>query len=679
MLNLTYPGIYTKEEQGVPTLVGAPTSVALFVGPTLSGIDNRRTRIFNFGDFQRSFGGLTQTSNLSYSVLHFFANGGGQAYVLRVPANNAVPAATQLKRNAAGNNAAITLTALSSGAASSLLFFEIDQFGIGADPFGANPDPKRFNLTIIDPVTGKIEKFKNLTTSSSGARFASKVVNDDATGSQFVKLDVTGIDKEAPQATGSIYKLKALPTANFGSDITLDLTVAVRNAAGADDAGSKVSLAGITIFAKNDPAPRTALELAAKLQSALNAAIQNDDPSRQAMAGVAIAVDPFESGTLMRLTATAPGSTPLPAKRLNDSIVTIADPGAGTGFPTTFFDPPAAQVSNPSRYQLGAPYTGGGTQVMSVTAGVDGDPNGQPSDTAFLNAVMSLQQPDPFFNVLCLPDVVRPKPDDPNTLQHGNAMTIYSAAAQICEDKHAFLLVDPPPNVTDVVSAEAWKSSGFTFASTHAGAYFPNILVDDPLIAGSIRAHPPSGAIAGVIARTDGQYGVWEAPAGTEAVLSTVYGPAADLSDDEQGVLNPIGLNVIRRFPIFGTVSFGSRTVDGADALGSDWKYVPVRRTGSYILRSLSEGLRWAVHKPNGESLWAQLRLSATSFMHGLFRQGAFKGTSARQAYFVLCDASTTTQEDIDQGVVNLVIGFAPLKPAEFVVITLRQIVQPAV
>jgi phage tail sheath protein FI len=165
-------------------------------------------------------------------------------------------------------------------------------------------------------------------------------------------------------------------------------------------------------------------------------------------------------------------------------------------------------------------------------------------------------------------------------------------------------------------------------------------------------------------------------PAG--ASLNGVYGPAVLLSDDDHGLLNPVGVNCIRRFPVYGTVAFGSRTTDGADAMASDWKYIPVRRTSNYILRTMAESLRWAVHKPNGEELWSQLRVSVASFMQGLFRQGAFKGVSARDAYFVKCDASTTTQDDINAGVVNIVIGFAPLKPAEFVIVSLRQIVQPA-
>ena len=678
MLQLTYPGIYTKEEpSGVRSVAGAPTSVALFVGPTRTGIDLRRTRILNFGDFERNFGTLSQTSSLSYSVLHFFANGGGEAYVMRVPGKNAVPASMQLKR-AGGSNPSLSVKALSSGAASGQLFIEIDPFGIGADPFGASPDQKKFSLTIIDPVTGRVEKFRNLTTSSSGGRFAPKVVNDAATGSKLVEVTVDGINSNAPQPTGTIYRLKALPSAAaFSSDVLVNLEVAVRNAAGADDPGSKVTLTKLVVFRKDDPTPGTVLELATKLQSVLNAAIQADDGARASMEGVGIIVEPFEGGKLLRLTATPPAGT-LPTKRLNEAVVTIDDPATGTGFPATFINSTAPKPpANPSRYRLGSAFASG-TQVLAYKAGADGDPNGQPDDNEFLDAISSLEQPDPFFNILCLPDVVRPTPDDPMALQHSNAGAIYAEAARICAEKHAFLLIDPPPNVTDVLSAEAWKSLKIPFSSTHSAAYFPNVLVDDPLEPGSIRSHPPSGAMAGVIARTDAQYGVWQAPAGTEAVLASVYGPEVELSYEEQGILNPIALNVIRRFPIFGTVSFGSRTVDGANAIASDWKYIPVRRTASYILRSLSEGLRWAVHKPNGESLWAQLRLAATSFMHGMFRQGAFKGVSARQAYFVMCDASTTTQDDIDQGVVNIVIGFAPLKPAEFVVITLRQIVQPA-
>jgi phage tail sheath protein FI len=145
------------------------------------------------------------------------------------------------------------------------------------------------------------------------------------------------------------------------------------------------------------------------------------------------------------------------------------------------------------------------------------------------------------------------------------------------------------------------------------------------------------------------------------------------LTDDENGDLNPLGINALRSFPLIGTVLWGARTLRGADALTDQWKYIPVRRTALFIEETLFRGLKWVVFEPNDEPLWAQIRLNVGAFMNGLFRQGAFQGTTPAQAYFVKCDGETTTQDDIDRGVVNIVVGFAPLKPAEFVVLKIQQ------
>jgi hypothetical protein len=594
---------------------------------------------------------------------------------MRVPAENSEAASTAFKQDETAGAKSLTVTALSSGAASNELFIEFD--GFGTDPAS---DKKRFNLTVVDRLTGRVERFTNLATASTSARFAPAVVNDPATGSKLVKVDVAGIDKEAPQPNGTIYKVGTPPASGtFADDVKLDLSVAVLKADGSADTG--LSKLPVTVFASGSAKPTSSLEVVNRMIAAVNAAIRADDPANTLMEGVGIEGASFVEGTdtFIRLRTAGPTSGAL-TRRLADATVTIENPSAGaatTKFLSVYGLTKASE--NPSRYQLGGKY--GGTSQLSgaPTAGDDGDASGQPESNAFKQAVMDLAVPDPFFNILCLPDLVRASATDPTALLHTNAMSVYAEAALVCKSKHAFLLIDPLPNITSVGAAEGWKSTGFTFQSNHSAAYFPNIRVDDPLVPGTIRSHAPSGALAGVYARTDGQFGVWKAPAGTDAVLTGVYGPALTLSDDEQGVLNPMGLNCIRQFPIYGTVSFGSRTVDGSNALASEWKYIPVRRTASYILRSLSDALRWAVHSPNGEALWSQLRLNVTAFMHGLFRQGAFKGVSAREAYFVQCDASTTTQEDINQGVVNIVIGFAPLKPAEFVVISLRQIVQPTV
>jgi hypothetical protein len=174
-------------------------------------------------------------------------------------------------------------------------------------------------------------------------------------------------------------------------------------------------------------------------------------------------------------------------------------------------------------------------------------------------------------------------------------------------------------------------------------------------------------------ARTDAQRGVWKAPAGQEAALTGVQQLTVPLTDMENGQLNPMGLNCLRSFPLIGRVIWGARTLRGADQLESQWKNVPVRRTALFIEESLYEGTKWVVFEPNDDSLWAQIRLSVGSFMQSLFRQGAFQGTSPLTAYFVKCDSESTTQNDIDQGIVNIVVGFAPLKPAEFVIIQIQQ------
>ena len=131
---------------------------------------------------------------------------------------------------------------------------------------------------------------------------------------------------------------------------------------------------------------------------------------------------------------------------------------------------------------------------------------------------------------------------------------------------------------------------------------------------------------------------------------------------------------MIRSFPVYGIVSWGARTLEGADVLASEWKYVPVRRTALYLEESLFRGLKWVVFEPNDEPLWAQIRLNVGAFMQNLFRQSAFQGRTAREAYFVKCDSETTTQADIDLGIVNILVGFAPLKPAEFVVLRIQQL-----
>ena len=180
---------------------------------------------------------------------------------------------------------------------------------------------------------------------------------------------------------------------------------------------------------------------------------------------------------------------------------------------------------------------------------------------------------------------------------------------------------------------------------------------------------PPSGFVAGLYAKTDGRVGVWKAPAGTGTALGGGVGLAVQFTDVQQGNLNPINVNVIRQFAASGIVLWGARTIT-ADP---EWTYIPVRRMAIFLRVSIYRGIQWAVFEPNDEDLWASLRLNINSFMMNLFRQGAFQGATPSQAFFVKCDNETTTQDDINLGIVNVLVGFAPLKPAEFVVVKISQ------
>lgn len=302
-----------------------------------------------------------------------------------------------------------------------------------------------------------------------------------------------------------------------------------------------------------------------------------------------------------------------------------------------------------------------------TSPGQDGAP---PGSTAYLSAVgekrgiRALDDVD-LLNLLVLPPVTPAGqlPDD-----------VWAPAMEYARERRAFLLVDPPPgSATSDVVAWVGGPAGLTGpAASHAAIYMPRIQQADPLHGGAIGAFASSGSVAGLYARTDATRGVWKAPAGTEATLVGTVGPSTILTDDENGSLNTEGVNAIRLFPGVGTVVWGSRTVRGADRFGDEYKYVPVRRLCLFIEESVARGVRWAVFEPNDEPLWRQLRLSVETFLHELFRQGAFQGRSARDAFFVTCDAETTSQADIAAGVVNVLVGVAPLKPAEFVVIRVR-------
>jgi phage tail sheath protein FI len=307
----------------------------------------------------------------------------------------------------------------------------------------------------------------------------------------------------------------------------------------------------------------------------------------------------------------------------------------------------------------------GNGSASNGTALVNDDFNGSGLENA-KRGIYALRKAD-LFNLLCIP---------PYDADNNAGSAVIAEATSYCKRRRAMMIVDPPSgwnDKDDPQNANTGLDNYITNKISYAAIYFPRLRQPNPLRDNQVEDFAPCGAVAGVMARTDAERGVWKAPAGTAANLVGVPQLSVPLTDAENGELNPLGINCLRNLTPFGRVVWGSRTLEGDDRLASEWKYVPVRRTALFIEESLYRGLHWVVFEPNDEPLWAQIRLNVGAFMHNLFRQGAFQGQTPKDAYFVKCDKETTTQNDINLGVVNIIVGCAPLTPAEFVVIKLQQ------
>ena len=278
--------------------------------------------------------------------------------------------------------------------------------------------------------------------------------------------------------------------------------------------------------------------------------------------------------------------------------------------------------------------------------------------------IYALKKAD-IFNLLCIPPYNGPDVHPDVVLSKANAL---------CIESHAMLILDSPSGWTTMEAAKTGFPKDLIPPNANAALFFPRIKKSNPLRDNQIEEFVPCGIIAGLFARTDAARGIWKAPAGLEAGLRGVSDLSVHLTDAENGELNNLGINCLRTLPGAGHVNWGARTMRGDNRLADQWKYIAVRRITLFIEQSFYRGSQWAVFEPNDEPLWAQLRLNMGSFLHGLFVQGAFQGGSPDEAYFVHCDRNTTTQADIDRGIVNIHIGIAPLRPAEFIVIYIQQI-----
>jgi phage tail sheath protein FI len=642
---VSYPGVYIEEiPSGVRTIVGVATSIGAFVDFFAQGPMNDATRVLSFADFERTFGGLDARSEGSYAIQQFFLNGGSEAYVVRTTsgtgANAAASAAIALQDAAAGGTTVLTATARSAGAWGNNVRLEVD--------FATNDASKQFNLVVtqLGLVQGqtkvvKTETFRNLVLDPTQPNDATKIVN---ASSQLITLEAAaGSAGKRPAMTGTLTKGKPDYKAPAAAD-TADVALS---------GGAK--LGTITL-----PAVATSL---ADLASTLQTLIRGVDPSLAnatvSVLGSASSVTwlvarPGTNNPADYLALTGPIATKLTFDANKQNVQQYALGGAAAQGQALPGNPAAQQPGGDGKWDPVGDATG-------VTSGVIGTP----AQKTGLYALLDVD----LFNILCLPVTIN--------LPDANAQAVSAAAEKLCVERRAMYVVDAPQQAGDRDTLDGvmnWLDASASLRSRNAALYFPRLDVADPLNDFRPRPSAPSGTIAGLYARTDGLRGVWKAPAGTEASLAGAQRLEYKLTDGENGVLNPLAINCLRVFPVYGPVCWGARTLAGADQMADDYKYVPVRRLALFIEESLYRGTQWVVFEPNDEPLWAQIRLNVGAFMHNLFRQGAFQGQTPQEAYFVKCDKDTTTQNDVNLGIVNVVVGFAPLKPAEFVIIQIQQI-----
>lgn len=631
MVQVTYPGVYIVEKpSGVRTITGVATSVAAFVGYTRRGEPNKAATITSFADFERSFGGLALDSPLSYAVWQFFANGGTQAVIVRVAVGH-VTASWAFSDAAVP---ALDISASSPGSWGNDLQITIQT----AAPDVRNPDSE-FNVIVrqlqADGVSfATIETHRNLSMDPLSPRFVESVVNHGSTAIRARRRAGLVFADEGYAVSGTAPAFPFSPT---------DFVIAGAVNEGVSGSRSfSLTLGGAPFADIAELVTETTNAIAAV--PGLAALIAADETAADGSAG---------AGHL-RIRSLTTGQS---------SGVVIAG-GAFGGLASGLH----MGLANSGREFSGAvehrPVAI--ANLAPATAGIDGtrgtavDLIGSQSLKTGIYALLDVD----LFNLLLIPEVF-------DMTTPGPEVALIAAAIALCEERRAFYIIDAPANRT-LSDISTWATSATT--SRNAATYFPAVRIADPLDGLRPRVMAPSGTLAGIYARTDAQRGVWKAPAGTEATLNGVIDLATPVNDRENGQLNPQGVNVLRNFPAYGRVAWGARTRRGADAQADEYKYIPIRRLALFIEESLYRGTQWVVFEPNDEPLWAQIRLNLGAFMNGLFRQGAFQGITPSDAYFVKCDKETTTHADRNLGIVNILVGFAPLKPAEFVVIAIQQI-----
>jgi hypothetical protein len=644
-----HPGVYLEEVGGGARPVDAvATSIAAFVGEAVRGPVGEPTLVHSLDEYESWFGPLASAADaMGLAAGAFYRNGGKDAYFVRVadPASESTrPASIDLDGEAASKP--LTVLAASAGAWGNDLFVRIKK--------AAATDPS-FTLEVghmvrrgATDVFVADEIFTGLAMNDRDASYAPMLVNSSSRRIRLRVNDVAAVLQPGTLTSGAVKKDNDF----FSKAITTDKSLNI-NLNGLGVRSISISVAALQLKGTSN------LQDGQAIAAAIQAAVQ----------AIAPAQDPYKSFTATYTVADA-GSFVLTVPKSSAASVTVYDSGPGATSLASLLelDPGSAKASPGSAKIVPKVFPTGNVEAAPLSNGAAGSP-GQGDYRAAFARLEKIRD----VSIVVLPGQAQAADGT------GNA-AVAEALAHCNKVGNRMLIVDPPSGA-ELTSAAAIDALQLP-TSTYAALYYPWIKIPNPFYNPDSGATAPrtvtiapSAFAAAMWARTDGRRGVWKAPAGVEAQLVGVAGLEFEVGDGEQDQLNPLGVNCVRKLPSFGAVIWGARTL--ASRADPPWRYVPVRRTAIMIEQSIYNGIQWAVFEPNDHRLWSSLRVNVGAFMDSLFRAGAFQGEKTSDAYFVRCGlGDTMTQDDVDRGQVVVVVGFAPLKPAEFVIVRIQQKLQ---
>ena len=649
-----HPGVYVEEiPSGSKPIEGVGTSTAAFVGYTSKGPIGEPRLISKWDDYDNQYGGIRDTGTtkgdpMGFSVSAFFQNGGVKAYIVRITQNwnkdddpvtfDAVKAIAYLDNPAETGDHGLQFAAVNEGSWANGLVVRMAVNKVSSDLYDVQIGRKN-----DDGELDAQESFSNVSMDSSNPLFIKSVINGV---SELVTVDLV------PVAGKTITSPSYLGTSTSGSltGVSLDFS------SGYSDALSRtldISLDGEAVISKELSAIEFASldDLATEIQSLVRSGASIERRAK-------FTCEVLDNKRLVLTSGT----------READSSVVVSMPGGAP--PVNAVKTLKLDLGNAAKQSTGqqsADLSWAGSEPDdTLSGGLDGSQALTDDYTDVFTKFIKYRD----INIICLPGQ--------SWASDGSGNPVIDAAIGHASKMKSLMVIVDPPVSTELETAKDVDDLSLP-SKTYSVLYYPWINVANPFYsaeknpgAAKMVLVPPSGFAAGMWAKIDSKRGVWKAPAGLESGLLGAAGLQYVVEDAEQDSLNPLGVNCLRKMPGAGRVIWGARTL--ATRADPEWRYVPVRRTAIMIEQSIYNGIQWAVFEPNDHRLWSALRGNIGGFMNSLFRVGAFQGEKASDAYFVRCGlGDTMTQAEIDAGQVIVVVGFAPLKPAEFVIVRIQQ------